>query len=225
MNGLKKCKAAQQVFFVDACRSNSDVLIAQSGSFAGQVPLGPGPRPLDFPRRLHVPYYATLAGDRSHARPGQVSLFTEALLKSLRGAGSDDPEGEWRVTTSRLQEAIDHFMSQPIFAGAVAGVQVPTVGELPVFNLHALASDPIVPVYVGCQRPEENAQAQFVCRHAGLERNRRAVAAGDDATGEWALDLSFGDYEFVATLGAADIRRKSITVRPSYRRVKLVPQP
>ena len=47
-------------------------------------------RPRDLPRRLHVPFYATLAGDRSHARPGQASLFTAALLKSLRGAGSVD---------------------------------------------------------------------------------------------------------------------------------------
>ncbi len=226
MNGLKRCKATQQVFFVDACRASSDVLIARSGSFAGQVPLGPGLRPPEYPRRLYLPYYATLGGDRSHARPGRVSLFTEALLKSLRGAGSDDPEGDWRVSTSRLQEAIDHFMKQPIFAGAVAGIQVPTVGELPVFDVHFLPADPVIPVYVGCQVPEENAQASFICRQGSLEHGRRTSAdAGEDPTCEWAIELPFGNYEFEATIGAADVRRKSVTIRPSYRRVKLAPQP
>jgi hypothetical protein len=225
MNGLKRCKASQQVFFVDACRANSDVLIEQSGSFAGQVPLGPGMRPLDLPRRLHVPYYATLAGDRSHARPGQVSLFTDALLKSLRGAGSDDPEGDWRVTTTRLQEAVDHFMRQPQFAGAVAGVQVPTVGELPVFDLHQLPGAPVVPVYVGCNEPQYNAVAEFVCRQGGLERLRRPPAeAGMDedlADDEWSIELAFGEYEFEAQVSEQDVRVKSVSVRPAYRRIRL----
>ena len=233
MNGLKRCRASQQVFFVDACRASSDVLIERSGTFAGQVPLGPGMRPLDLPRRLHVPYYATLAGDRSHGRPGQVSLFTEALLRSLRGAGSDDPEGDWRVTTTRLQEAIDHFMRQPQFAGAIAGVQVPTVGELPVFDLHHLTGPPVVPVYVGLDEPTDNALAEFVCRQGGAERlRRRPVDAGTapageplfgagGAGGEWSIELAFGEYEFEALLGELDVRRKLVAVRPAYRRIRL----
>jgi hypothetical protein len=225
MNGLKRCKAGQQVFFVDACRSNSDVLIESSGTrFAGRSPLGAGSRPLDLPRRFHIPYYATLAGDRSHARPGQVSLFTEALLRSLAGAASDDPEGDWRVNTAHLLEAIDHFMHQPEFAGAVAGVQVPSVGELPVFVLHQLPGPPVVPVYVGCERAQENAEAEFVCREGGLERLRRpAGAAGEaDPESEWAIELRFGQYDFEARLGDQDVRTKSITVRPVFRRIQLV---
>ncbi|MET9897250.1 caspase family protein [Streptomyces sp. NPDC006446] len=225
MNGLKRCKAGQQVFFVDACRSNSDVLIESSGTrFAGRSPLGAGSRPLDLPRRFHIPYYATLAGDRSHARPGQVSLFTEALLRSLAGAASDDPEGDWRVNTAHLLEAIDHFMHQPQFAGAVAGVQVPSVGELPVFVLHELPGPPVVPVYVGCERAQENAEAEFVCREGGHERLRRpAGAVGEaDPESEWAIELRFGEYDFEARLGEQDVRTKSITVRPVFRRVQLV---
>ncbi|WP_406334887.1 caspase domain-containing protein [Streptomyces sp. NBC_00203] len=225
MNGLKRCKASQQVFFVDACRSNSDVLIGSSGTrFAGRTPLGAGARPLDLPRRFHIPYYATLAGDRSHARPGQVSVFTEALLKSLAGAASDDPEGDWRVNTSHLLEAIDHFMHQPQFAGAVAGVQVPSVGELPVFILHELPGPPVVPVYVSCECAQENADAEFVCREDGHECLRRAPGDVNEADpqSEWAIELRFGNYDFEARLGERDVRTKSITVRPVFRRVHLV---
>jgi hypothetical protein len=225
MGGLKRCRASEQVLFVDACRSNSDVLIERSGTrFAGRSPLGAGMRPLEFPRRLHIPYYATLAGDRSYARPGQVSLFTEALLKSLAGAASDAPEGDWYVNTSRLHEAIDHFMHQPQFAGAVAGVQVPSVGELPVFVLHRLPDLPVVPVYVGCEPVTDNAEAEFVCRENGTERLRRAAQDidGEDPECEWAIELAAGNYDFEAQLGPQEVRKKSAAVHPVFRRVKLV---
>ncbi|MER5466051.1 caspase family protein [Streptomyces sp. NPDC002668] len=224
MNGLKKCRAGQQVFFVDACRANSDVLIEQAGNFAGRVPLAAGTRPTGFVRRLHIPYYATLDGERSHARPGQVSLFTEALLKSLAGPGSDNTEGDWRVITSRLHEAIDHFMKQPQFAGAIAGVQVPTVGEMPVFDLHQLREVPIVPVYVGCSPPHDNAAAEFTCRQPGRADLRRTAADtdGENPDSEWSLELAFGLYEVEAKVSAQDVRTRSIEARPPFRRIGLV---
>ena len=227
MNGLKRCKAGQQVFFVDACRANSDVLIDSSGTrFAGCTPLGAGARPLDLPRRFHIPYSATLAGDRSYGRTGEVSLFTEAVLKSLAGAASDDPEGDWQVNTSQLLTAIDHFMHQPSFAGPVANVQVPSVGELPVFVLHQLAGTPVVPVYVGCDPAEDNAGAEFVCREdgqGGRERLRRPPVDnnGDGSECEWAIELGFGNYVFEAHLGDDEVRTKPVTVRPVFRRVQL----
>ncbi|MCX4825314.1 caspase family protein [Streptomyces sp. NBC_01142] len=224
MNGLKKCRAVEQVFFVDACRANSDVLIEEFGSFAGQVPLAAGNRPKEFPRRLHIPYYATLDGERSHARHGQVSLFTEALLKSLRGPGSENTGRGWRIITSRLHEAIDHFMKQPRFAGAMSGVQVPTVGELPVFDLHHLPGLPVVPVHVGCSPPEDNAVAEFTCRQPWREELRRTAAEVDDEdpNREWSLELTFGDYDFEAKVGAQDVRTAaSAEVRPPFRFIEL----
>ena len=125
VNGLRRCRADEQLFFVDACRSGSDLLISQfgGGTFAGVVPrLGGGP-----PRPDAMTYYSTLAGEEAYARSGEVSLFTAALLKALRGAAGDrfadnDP---WRVSTMRLQQAISHFLRQPTFAGAVSRVQRP----------------------------------------------------------------------------------------------------
>jgi hypothetical protein len=221
--GLKKCTASQQLFFIDACRANSDVLIGHSDGYAGVVPLKPDRRPDTLPRRLFVPYYATLAGDRSHARPGKVSLFTEALLKALGGAASDNPEGDWRVTTARLQEAVDHFMKERSFAGVIAGVQVPVVGEMPVFEFHHLPGPPMVPVYITCLPSQDNAVAEFVCRNHGQVQSRRLKTEIDvsNPTAEWAFELLFGDYEFEASVAMQDIRCAQINVRPTYRRVKL----
>jgi hypothetical protein len=225
MAGMARCCATQQVFFVDACRASSDTLIEQSGDeYAGRVPLGAGRRPLEWPRRFAIPYYATLAGSPSHARPNRRSLFTEALLRAFKGAGSDDPEGDWRVSTSQLHTAIDHFMKQQVFAGTVAGVQAPTVGELPVFDLHYLSDPPVVPVYVGCQQVADNAESTFVCRRSGQERLRRDVADvdGERPDADWPIDLPFGEYEFEARVrGGPDVWSKTLTVRPVYRKVKL----
>ena len=228
VDGLGMCKASQQIFLVDACRASSDVLISQrGGAFAGQVPLLGGLRPLDLPRRQAVTYYSTLAGDLSHARPNSVSLFTGAILRALRGAGSDDPDGMWWVSTSGLHESVDHFMKEPVFAGKVAGVQIPAVNAMPVFQVHQLAAPPIVPVYVGCMPEEGNDTAEFICRRGGAELSRRAVGDldSDDPTGRWLLDLPFGEYEFEARLASDDVRLQARQIRPPYRVVKLERMP
>jgi Caspase domain len=225
MLGLAKCQASEQVFFIDACRSSSDTLLSKSSGYAGQVPLLPGVRPTGWPRRLWVPYFATLAGEMSHAITGKVSLFTDALLRGLRGVGSDNPEDDvWRVNTKDLQGAIHHFMTQPTFAGKLAGLQVPTVRELPIFNLHQLTTLPVVPVYVGCKDPIYNLTADFLCRSKGMLCAERPAASADpaDPSAEWKVDLAFDRYEFEAAV-AGDVWSKSMDVRPTYRRVRLEP--
>jgi hypothetical protein len=226
-SGLKRCAASEQVFFVDACRSNSDELIGQSEGFAGRVPLLPGTRPAELPKRLSAAYFATLAGDKAYSRPDSVSLFTEALLRSLRGAASDNPrEGKWRVNTARLQEAITHFMKEPDFAGTVVNVQVPVANELADFELHHLTTEPEVPVYVGCDPDaDSNELAEFVCLVGDQERDRRPLIGVDpaDPKKEWVLSLAHGDYRFRAEFAGGSSRDSTvINVRPTYKRIGLV---
>jgi Caspase domain len=231
--GLKAARASEQVFFIDACRASSDVLISETDGVAGRVPLLPGRRPVGLPALLAVPYFATLAGTKAYARENSVSLFTDALLRSLRGAGSDEPEdleGPWQVSTTRLQQGIDHFMKEPVFAGEIVGVQVPVTGQLPVFVLHYLDGPPEVPVYVGCDAGADNELAEFICLQGGAERARRVLAEVDPEypQREWALPLSFGSYEFRAEFGANGPPRvtpRPVDVRPVTRRVKLKANP
>jgi hypothetical protein len=220
VGGLKRCAASEQVFFIDACRASSDVMIASSGGYAGVVPLLPANRPLEYPPVAPITYYATLASSNSHARPNQVSLFTGALIKSLRGAGSDnaDDDSVWCVNTTRLQEALNHFLREPSFAGQMATVQVPVANNVTTYELHRLPGLPWVPVYVGCQTPEENRRAEFVCLLNGEEKVRRNP---DGEDGEWVVDLPGGRYDFKATLAREDIRVKSLTIRPVAKRFVL----
>jgi hypothetical protein len=210
--GMSRNLPRQQVYFVDACRASSDTLIESFG-YAGQAPVHSGPE-----RAAEAPaFYATLAGEDAFGKPNQTSVFTEALLKGLDGAGSDDSEGDWRVTTTRLKEAIDYHVRQAFEAGAKRA-QVPPTDELTTFELHYLQGEPEVPVVVTCQPESANAQAEFVCEYGGMERCRRRP---DPA--QWSLVLQAGNYRFRAEFAAGAPQRieKQAYVRPVYRKVPL----
>jgi len=174
-------------------------------------------------------YYSTLAGEEAYARSGEVSLFTAALLKALRGAAGDrfadnDP---WRVSTMRLQQAISHFLRQPTFAGAVSRVQRPTINGAAEFMVHELVGPPLVPVYVGCLPQHSNGTAKFTCRQAGGRPQRRRAADLDpqDPDRPWVVDLALGTYEFEARVDTGDVRKRTGDVRPMFTRIDLEKKP
>jgi hypothetical protein len=209
--GMSRHLPRQQVYFVDACRASSDALIAAFGN-AGRVPVHPGPE-----GAAEAPiYYATLAGEDAFGKPGEVSLFTGALLNGLNGAGSDDSEGDWRVTTTRLKEAIDYYVRQAITSGAERA-SVPPTDELTTFELHHLQGEPEVPVIVTCLPESENINAQLSCQGATVNRHRDACPE------KWSLNLPAGDYHFQAEF-SGDRRpkiEKHMWVRPVYRKIPL----
>ncbi|MEV4331688.1 caspase family protein [Streptomyces sp. NPDC049597] len=223
--GLNSCRAAQQVFFVDACRAGSDRLDKLVGrDVLGRVPVAGNLRPAGFVPREHAVIYATLHGEESFARTGTVSLFTDALLRSFDGAGSENTEDRvWRVTTDTLKRAVGRFMREPSFAGTLAGAAVPVSPESFDFDFHELQAEPIVPVYIGCRPKEDNARAEFTCRRHGQEERRRPPPApGEEPDlSEWALFLPFGRYQVEAVLGPEDLRREELDARPPLFRIGL----
>jgi hypothetical protein len=212
--GMHRCAARQQCYFVDACRASSDTLIEALG-YAG--------RPIVMPQGIgrdlrEAPvFYSTVAGQDAYGREGKLSPFTDALIRSLNGAGSDDNEGDWRVSTTRLKEATDYFVKQITDVDGHQA-QVPATGNLTTFFIHYLDAGPEVPVFVGCRPEAATAEAELICRFDGAERARRAPASK-----EWELTLPVGTYEFVAEFAAGShtqvIAEKY--VRPVYRRIPL----
>jgi len=201
----------QQIYFVDACRASSDTLI-QSQRSVGRAPVQVGRQP-----SAETPiYYASLAGEDAFAKKEEVSFFTDALLKGLNGMGSDNPEGDWRVTTTRLKEAIDYEVRRAV-EGGLKRKQVPATDALTTFEIHHLQSDPQVPVIVTCRPDSENAVAEFVCTtQLGVEQDRRPPK-----NDSWPITLPAGSYYFRATLpvGTREARDNPVGVRPVYRKV------
>ncbi|MDT9691274.1 caspase family protein [Streptomyces sp. P9(2023)] len=224
--GLNRCLASQQIFFVDACRASSDRLISQFGTDSrGKVPIAGGEdRPEGSVRkRQHAVYYSTLDGEKSHARPDSVSLFTEPLIRSLKGPGSQNIHNNvWRVSVDSLSMAMRLFMAERQFAGRVPGVQVPVNPEAFNFDFHVLTHDPVVPVFIGCDPADDNDLAEFVLRRSGQQDRRRGpVSEPETRNAEWAQDLPLGTYEIKATVGLGDVRTASLVSHPPIRHIGL----
>jgi hypothetical protein len=218
--GMNKCAASQQCYFVDACRASSDMLL-ENRDYLG--------RPLiqitrnarrGRPTRQGPVFYASLAGDSAYARPNQPSVFTEALIKSLDGAGSDDEDGDWRVNTNRLLDALDYFMRRE-FEGGTKQVQIPATGDQSKVQIHRV-QNPTIPVEVWCEPETATASAHltWLSGASGDSRPSREER-------KWLIQLHPGDYEFKATFPGNEFREatKRHFIRPAYRRIKLEVRP
>lgn len=214
--GMNRCKAANQIFFVDACRSSTDTLIEAAGN-AGLVIIAAGRRPAGLePRRAPV-FYATLNGFKAYAIPGKPTIFTDALLKGLRDLGADDEMGDWRVTTGRLQTAVEHVAERA--AADIEKRQVPTADDFANFYLTFIKDTPDALVYVVSNPPGAIGSATLSFQLAG----GTLTDAPFDGRGPeiWALQLPSGDYEFTAVFGSNPPQRVKNYVHPTFRQVTI----
>lgn len=193
--------ARNQCYFVDACRVGSPFLI-QSAGYAGNPvvqPKPPAPNP-NGELRISPIFYSTLAEARAYARPGKVSLFTEALLDSFAGAGSGDESGPWQVEVTMVQRALGKLMKQ---AGKILKMpqgQIPaTGGDFAEVTLNTLTR-PIVPVFVEVEPPNWHAQALLRCEDAAEKRTRAPRPE------PWRLSVPAGKYSFFADLAANNVK-------------------
>jgi len=219
--GLEAVPAREQCFFIDACRANSETAIGANGYmgapiFAPDIFNLPVPAP---PPRLAPVYYSTVLGQDAYGWPHRPSPFTDALLRGLKGAGSDNDEGDWRVSTTGLQKAIDFFMARALDAGGRRVLQLPATNNMTTFFFHHLDREPEAVVFVGCRPAEANDIAAFSCVSQGVVGANRAPAPGD-----WEVVLLPGDYEFIADFPGGKYSRvtKRWYVSPPYRKVPLV---
>lgn len=211
--GLGRGKASEQIFFVDACRASTDTLLGNDG-YAGEVVIGGGPRPLGTPSLRAPVFYATFNGAKAYARPGQTTIFTNALLKALADLGADDEMGNWRVSTNRLQAALEHVATRE--AKEVQRRQIPISTDVSNIYVHYPQQVPRALVYVSAVPPEDIAGSPLTYVAEGQppvhapEEGRNGVI--------WELELEAGTYDFtLAAAPAPRIARNS--VRPPFRNV------
>jgi hypothetical protein len=219
--GMERCAARKQCFFIDACRVASDRLIESLGT-AGRAVVEPSARrDASMGFRQAPIFYGTLLGAAAYGRPGEASAFTDALLKGLRGAGSDDAEGDWRVDTSRLASAVEFYMERAALKEGLPR-QVNPTDHLTQFFLNYLPNGPEedVVVYVGCRPDDANVQAQLAYAQPPQPPQTRPAPKPED----WEVTLPTGEYEFSATFPASvgfNTTQKTAPVRPPYRKVPL----
>ncbi len=193
---MDECSARQQVYFVDACRVGSE-LLKNNPNYAGDPVLNwtgtvvnPGGR-----LRLGPIFYSTLAGAPAYAKPREPSLFTQALLESLAGAGSGDETGEWQVKTTRLQESLDFLMREASRDLEMPQAQIASSDSFASLTLNSVAV-PEVPVIVRVDPQKAHEQATLRCEGEAVKEKRPPKPV------PWRLRLPTGRYNFFADFKA-----------------------
>jgi hypothetical protein len=187
---METCTARHQCFFVDACRVGSDFLEKQQG-FAGHPVLNWDPNFVnpDGQTRLGPIFYASLAKTPAYARAGKVSVFTEALLEALRGAGSGDQTGPWEVRPSRMYTALHQIMEEMSQILQMPIEQIPSSDKWSDFPINTL-DQPLVPVFIKVQPKEAHAVASLRCEPLKKKRPPKPET--------WKLSVVPGQYSFFA---------------------------
>jgi hypothetical protein len=217
--GLQRCRASEQCFFIDACRASSDTLITAES--AGKNIIQPRLRDPSLPKRRAPVFYASLKGDKAYALPGEPSVYTDALLKAFQDLAADDEEGDWRVSTGRIQSAVDHLVDRRM--RHLQKVQVPTSDDQSTIYLNYLPGSPKALVYFQTEPPDALSHATLTYQMAGGSPVEAPLTGRNSE--EWELQVPAGNYDFTAAFPSGPPRVVSHNIRPAYRRVKVQVQP
>lgn len=144
LTGMADCRSTDQCYFIDACRTSTESLV-ESENYGDSLVQKVVAATAGLAQCV---YYSTLGGAAAYGTKGRPSFYTNALLKALDGVGASNEEGDWRVKTTRLFEALNHLMRN-LTDPASRKVQVPQSGSQVQFELHRIEGDPELPFLVG----------------------------------------------------------------------------
>jgi hypothetical protein len=113
------------------------------------------------------------------------------LLLGLRGAGADDRQGDWRVTTNKLHEAINFFMDEA--TRGIGRAQVPAIDNQAAITLAHLDGPPTAIAIIETRPTDALRQASLSYASAGV-----AVARPSQSDEPWRVEVPTGLYEFRA---------------------------
>jgi hypothetical protein len=146
---MTQCRARAQWFFADACRQVPYEVLERE-TVHGRVltdEIVTQSRGVDAPR-----YFATPPTNPAYGLSGQATAFTQALLASLRGAGSspDRRLGRWVIRADSLHNGIRETMRVVHRALGTPDDQRPTLGGERTGEsfIHVFERPPLVPLTI-----------------------------------------------------------------------------
>jgi hypothetical protein len=213
--GLDQVSARCQCFFVDACRQGTQAILDSFKNY-GQPIIEPQAAHNPKPRKTAV-FHSTLPGQLAYGREQKPSYFTEALLRSMRGAGSDSEDNvTWWVETGQLLRGLSKVMPR-IVEDTEDILPQPSTTDMSPFPLHRLPGTPKgIPVDVECDPEVDTAEAILSCTGAVSDKRNKKSAE------RWQLDLDAGKYTFrAAVAGRKDGELRDAEIRPTYRLIKV----
>lgn len=187
--GMLGCKAARQLYIVDACSNTPREILKTYRSIAPAALV----EPTDSHNRLGVTKQAELRaselGTAAFGQIGKPSVFMESFMLSLQGAGTlQNSEGAWVAQTTPLRIGVDWLVKR----AEKKEVQLVSFGPgvASEMDFHELPGAPLVPVKVICKPLGKLAQ----CSLTSSTGHSRATPSPD----AWHFDVPYGQHEFSA---------------------------
>lgn len=185
-DGMVACRADTQIFIADACREVPWDLL-KMGNGLGD-PLLPPILGGNTDRNAPI-LRAAAQGQSAFGVPGQVTHFTQALLRALRGAGaSEEPDNSdhWTVRYFRLVGAVQRLLADG--PPEMNRQQCRTGGEAGDVILAHLPGPPEVTVQIDCV-PADVAELEL------SSELRKVTQSWEPSAVSWRLEVP-ADYAY-----------------------------
>ncbi|MBB5427474.1 hypothetical protein HDG40_005653 [Paraburkholderia sp. JPY158] len=215
LGGMSNCKAQSQLYLFDACRTDGRVYPPAPAKFGDAIV---NLERLESVDAKQVSLWASNVGNRAMGyRDGRPSVFAEAVLASLLGAAARKERNGYRISTSRLKEAIDAYVRERApRARQVTDLRSTTLD----FTIAELQNLPVVPVTVRCDDESIRGPAQFSYWSHPKRDGDAALDTRELADAPWHIDVAAGLYDFAAEFADADLRYMlSEEIAPPYAHV------
>jgi hypothetical protein len=158
---------------------------------------------------------ASSDSDAAYGLPDQPTVFTASLIEAFDQLAADNEEGDWRINTNRMAEALDHLIARQrsLYPGLA---QVPESNDRSKVHIHYLRSPPEALVYLCCDPPSDLHVADILYVPDGGD----PIIVPRPAPGatETELRLRSGSYDFSAVLPGRTVKMPRY-ISPVYRRI------
>jgi hypothetical protein len=192
--GMARCQAQSQCYFLDACSDVPDELLQLAGTNA----LTLIDAVLTGRRKRDAPVSCAAGPELSaFARQNTVSLFTTALLEALGGGGARKLAGRWVITTGSLQQAIVEIVHYQMQGRPIPQQSPSKTGESD--GLSVLVHPPGAPpvrVIIGVDPRTAEAQATLEIKS---QRNPAVSWERKQQIGDWVHEVPADLYKVKAT--------------------------
>jgi hypothetical protein len=205
---MRQCEARYQVHLIDACRNlPTREFTDLYGDTNSGDPVVAGGLSRKIRDKIAPVFFATGLAAAAYGLPNEASLFTQGLLRCLRGVGSRDADDHWEVTIPAIAEGINKCVESLAFQTQPQYCQPRDTGQS--FILHRLRSDPEVIVKVFTR--DQTLLSEAILAHIN-EANVRVERP--PLSVPWWIPLPLGKYTFEAVRNAVVIGQRSKHVSP-----------
>ena len=200
--GMLRCKAEQQVFLFDACRT-----VTQDFDFIETYGDKISPRPLIAGRDHHrlglvkrSVINSTRLGTSAYGEPDRPSVFMQCFLEAVLGAGATQTNNAtWVIEPTSLKLGVDWLIKQKL--GLTEQCITFGVKDASDFPIHELPGDPLVPILIICE-PTLHLERSILSCSSGHSRN-------EPSNEPWMISLPMDNYEFTAVDVESKLARSS----------------